>query len=124
VQDYFVKPGPGTNVGPVTVHPVEAAKQGGRKSTQKVEKYISRIPLAWHERVCTKCTHAVPVGNLIWYRRWLTKSTTITLPAQLLRDHGISKHRKLRAIAALEKAGLITVLRVVGRNTRITVISP
>ena len=120
---YFVKTGSGVSVDPVTGQPIEVVKLSRQKPTRKIEKYIARIPLAWHQTACNKCAYAVPVGNLIWYRRWLTKSTTITLPAPLLRDHGISKHRKLRAIAALEKAGLITVSRSVGRQTRITVIS-
>ena len=48
----------------------------------------------------------------------------VTLPKQLLTDHGIKKDRKLRALRALERAGLVTIERAVGRAWRITLQDP
>ena len=49
----------------------------------------------------------------------LTGKPSVTLPARLLADLGISRGAKSRALQALEKAGLVTVARSRGRAARI-----
>jgi len=89
-----------------------------------VDKYISKIPLAWHQHACINCPSAIAVANLLWYRRGITRQNPVTLPKQLLTDHGIKKDRKLRALRALERAGLISIEKAVGRAWRIMLQDP
>jgi hypothetical protein len=49
----------------------------------------------------------------------LTGKPTVTVPAKLLGDFGISRSAKARCVELLEQAGLITVTRSRGRATRI-----
>jgi DNA-binding MarR family transcriptional regulator len=49
----------------------------------------------------------------------LTGKPSITLPAKLLTDLGVSRGAKARGLRSLEKAGLITVVRSKGRTARI-----
>ena len=49
----------------------------------------------------------------------LTGKPSVTLPARLLADLGISRGAKSRGLQALEKAGLVTVARSRGRAARI-----
>ncbi len=92
------------------------------KASRKVERYIARIPLNWHARASKDCGFAMRVANLLWYRVGLTKQRTVTLPSHLLRDHGIDRWAKARALDALENAGLIRVARKAGQTARVTVL--
>jgi len=49
----------------------------------------------------------------------LTGKPAVTLPKSLLQDLGISKDAKARAVAALEAAGLIEVVRASGCAVRV-----
>ncbi len=47
----------------------------------------------------------------------------VSLPSEYLATWGISKYSKLRAIAALERAGLVRVVdRVPGRSMRVALV--
>ena len=54
------------------------------------------------------------------HRRDLTHEPTVTLPSTLLREFGVDRDSKARALRALEDAGLAQVERTNGRAARIT----
>jgi hypothetical protein len=66
---------------------------------------------------------ALAVYILIRHRCDLQGSSTVTLPSSLLRDFGISRDSKFRALKALEQRGIIQVKREVGLGARITLIA-
>ena len=62
---------------------------------------------------------ALTVFLAIHHQTALTGKPAVTLPKSLLLDLGISKDAKARAVAALEGAGLIEVVRARGRAVRV-----
>ncbi len=58
----------------------------------------------------------------IRHRFDLRRGQAVTLPAACLKDWGIDRHAKARALAALENAGLITVKRRLGHPVLVTVV--
>ena len=63
---------------------------------------------------------ALAVYLAIVHRRDLTHEPTVTLPSTLLREFGVDRDSKARALRALEDAGLVQVERTDGRAARIT----
>ena len=63
---------------------------------------------------------ALAVYLAIVHRRDLTHEPTVTLPSTLLREFGVDRDSKARALRALEGAGLIAVERTDWRTARIT----
>src|SRR4051812_10771149 len=56
----------------------------------------------------------------VQHRRDLGGRSTVTVPAALLREFGISRDAKARALRYLEEAGLVRVKRQVGGTAQIT----
>ena len=63
---------------------------------------------------------ALAVYLAIVHRRDLTHEPTVTLPSTLLREFGVDRDSKARALRALDDAGLARVERTNGRAARIT----
>lgn len=63
---------------------------------------------------------ALAVFVAVRHRADLTRSAAVTLPASLMRDMGVSKDAKARALNALEAAGLVRVERHAGKQPRIS----
>ncbi len=55
----------------------------------------------------------------VHHRTALTGKDSVTLPAALLADLGISRNAKARGLKHLEQSGLITVARSIGRAARV-----
>jgi hypothetical protein len=53
---------------------------------------------------------------------WRTKSPTFPVPNGQLEQHGVSRYAKYRALARLERAGLITVDRRVRKTLIVTLV--
>ena len=66
---------------------------------------------------------ALAVYLILRHRRDLTGEPTTTLPARLLRDFGVDRHSKARALRALEGAGLVMVERTDGCTARVSVLN-
>jgi hypothetical protein len=62
------------------------------------------------------------VALLIYRRTQVCKSRTVTLPAIELRELGISRFQKTRALGVLQAAGLIAVKKHSGRSPRVTLL--
>ncbi len=80
------------------------------------------IPLPWliiAEQLPGK-TYVVALA--IWFRAGLCKSMTLTLPSVTLKQFGIDRSAKKRALNHLESVSLITVVRTNGKNPTITIL--
>jgi hypothetical protein len=65
----------------------------------------------------------VPLIALLIYRRTqICKSRTVTLPAFELRELGIDRFQKTRALRLLKAGGLIAISKRTGRSTRVTLL--
>jgi len=78
---------------------------------------IPLAPLAVAARLPGK---ALALYVALQHRCDLEGKSTVTLPAALLRDFGVGRDTKARALRTLEDAGLIRVKRTTGRTARIT----
>jgi hypothetical protein len=80
-----------------------------------------KVPLWWIEQA-TRATRTPQAMVCIWllHLSWQAKSMTFPLPNDRLAKRGVDKRAKRRALANLEKAGLITVLR---RNRKPPIVS-
>jgi hypothetical protein len=67
---------------------------------------------------------ALPVYLAIHHRIALTRAPTVSLPKSLLRELGVAKDAKARALHQLESAGLIHVERRHGRPAVVTLNTP
>jgi hypothetical protein len=66
---------------------------------------------------------ALAVLLVIHHQAALTAATAVRLPAGLLRDFGIGRSVKARALHALEGAGLIQIIQEQGRTVRVSLSS-
>lgn len=71
----------------------------------------TRLPgKAWH------------VYAAIWYLVGIKRHSTVNLTNNALDQFNVSRDSKYRALKALEKAGLLTVVRTNGKNPQVTLL--
>src|SRR5262249_46614095 len=70
------------------------------------------VPLSWAEQA-TRATNTPKAFIWLWllHLAWKAKSNTVSLPNGQLRDRGVHRNTKDRALRELEAAGLIRVIR-------------
>ncbi len=78
------------------------------------------IPLPWLERAMVLPGRAVHVAIQIWFLAGLTKSCTVRLGLSDLAGGKINRTTAGRGLAALERAGLVTVVRAPGCKPMVT----
>ena len=85
-------------------------KPSAKKRKAKQEEAFALVPLARAAEV-TKCTKTQ--GAMVWivlaYLAWKNKSPTVTLSNETMRQYGVNRHVKYRALATLEAAGIVTI---------------
>jgi hypothetical protein len=85
-------------------------KPSAKKQKAKQEEAFALVPLARAAEV-TKCTKTQ--GAMVWivlaYLAWKNKSPTVTLSNETMRQYGVNRHVKYRALATLEAAGIVTI---------------
>jgi hypothetical protein len=82
-----------------------------------------KVPLWWFEQA-TRATRSPQAFVAVWllHRSWKAKSPTFPVSNSQLGDRGADRQIKRRALANLEKAGLITIERHNGRAPRVTLV--
>jgi hypothetical protein len=93
------------------------------KGTKHQASNFIGCPMAWLKQVLphVRGEHQVVVALLI-YRRWVLcgRRRTFDLPNGDLRKLNINRHAKSRALARLERAGLVAVTHLPGCAARVT----
>lgn len=82
------------------------------------------VPLPWLEAAASLPGKSLHVGIALWFASGLTRSGTMPLSTVGAAKFGLDRHSKNRALAWLEKAGLIKVDRKQGRAPVVTILSP
>jgi hypothetical protein len=92
----------------IAVETLKTSVITGRRR-QRADPFVT-VPLAWIEQA-TRATTSPKAFVAIWllYLAWKTKSRTFPLPNGALRQRGVSRLMKYRALHELETAGLIQV---------------
>ena len=82
------------------------------------------IPWSWIAAAATLPSRALLVGLCLWRLVGAMKSDTIFFGNSDLRQLGIDRATKSRALRALERAGLINVTHQPGRFPKVTLLGP
>ena len=92
------------------------------KRRKKPEPFVL-VPLSWAKQM-TAATHTkrALVGIVLLHTAWKTKRTTFPLPNEQLTKLGVSRQTKRRALADLERAGLIAVERPPRKTPIVTMV--
>jgi hypothetical protein len=103
---------------PIKSKVIEAVKQ------QRKNKFV-KVPFEWMDRL-NRARHAstFKVALALLHRRWKTSSNTVLLQNTGLGFAGVSRRQKWRALAELERLGLIAIERRVRKSPRVTVLDP
>lgn len=89
---------------------------------KSVDKFV-QVPLWWAEQAA-QATRTPKALVWIWllHLAWSSRSKTFRLPNERLRLRGVSPDVKNRALRDLEKAGIIQVVREVGKSPTVTLL--
>ena len=79
-----------------------------------------RIPLPWLEAAARLPGKSLHVALALWFLGGLHKSRVIALSNVVSARFGLDRNSKYRGLAALEGAGLITIVRKLGRAPVVT----
>jgi hypothetical protein len=87
-----------------------------------VDKFV-KVPLWWAEQAA-RATGTPKAFVWVWllHLSWKAKSNTFPLPNGQLRDRGVNRLTKHRALRELEVAGLIQVTRKTGKTPVVTLL--
>jgi hypothetical protein len=66
---------------------------------------------------------ALHVGIQVWHQVGLTRSSKVSISMSGMAKVGVSRFAASRGIAALEKAGLVSVVRHSGRKAIVTILA-
>jgi hypothetical protein len=81
------------------------------------------VPQDWLACAAKQPGKAFHVGVAIWFQAGIVRSRKVKLSHKALRNWGIKRNTAYRAIAALEKAKLISVDRHRGRNPVVIILA-
>jgi hypothetical protein len=109
---------------------IEAEFQGvvaGTRAANKAKRgrRLIAFPFSYLRDVCrlTKGQAALVVAEVIYRRTHVCSNRTVTLPGAELAELGIDRPKKSRALAQLQRAGLIRIEQpVTGRTHRVTLL--
>ena len=80
------------------------------------------IPWDWLTVASEQPGKALHVGLVLWFLQGLKKNYTVPLSQDKLRKIGVTRSSAYRGLASLEKAGLVSVVRHIGRNSIVTIL--
>ena len=93
-----------------------------KRATEKFLK--GPIPLPLIQRATRLPGKAWHVYAALWFLKGLKQTSTVTLTQAVLNDFGVSRFAKYRALADLERAGLIILASRPGKNPVVTLCDP
>jgi hypothetical protein len=82
------------------------------------------VPLHWLETAARLPGRSLHTGVALWYAAGVAQSASVTLSNVTGHRFGLDRNAKYRALNWLEDAGLIAVLRKLGRAPLVTIIHP
>jgi len=87
------------------------------------EKFLKGpIPLNWIEKAARQPGKALHIGIELWFWSGVKRCRRIALTMSRLSRLGVSRYSAYRALAALERVGLVSVIRHSGRKPVVTIL--
>ena len=104
---------------------IQMQQRSGALAFQRRPQFFlhRNLEIAWVDKLFTCSRPAIIVGLCIQYWSVLKKTDKIVVSSSKLREKGISRHQKARALGELESKGLISVERLKGKNPAAVILS-
>jgi hypothetical protein len=93
------------------IQPVLEVRAIVPRKIQRRRQHFTKFPMAWVERLSGAFGKTWELAVHLLYLHWKDNGQPIKLANGMLATDGISRHSKYRALADLERRGLITVER-------------
>ena len=101
----------------------EPQQQQKPQPPSKTRRFLKGpIDWGWLTKAARLSGKALHVAIVLWFWAGIKKSRTVLLSNKTLKELGVSRYAKKRALTALEDAGLITVKNQKGRAPVVTII--
>jgi DNA-binding transcriptional ArsR family regulator len=97
-------------------------RRGRRRNPVRGKFIAGPVDVAWICEASHLGVKALLVGLALWHIRGLRQSNTFIVSNLMVRGWGIEPDAKSRALRALEKAGLVTIVRRGKRSPRVTLV--
>jgi hypothetical protein len=81
------------------------------------------VPLYWLRRAAELPGKTLAVGVTLWFKAGVTKNNQVKASSGMYQKLGIHRKAVYRGINNLEMAGLVTVVRHIGRAPLVTIIN-
>jgi hypothetical protein len=81
------------------------------RKIQKRRQHFVQVPWAWVERLVGAPGQTYRLALMLLYQHWKRKGEPVKLANGMLKIDGVSRASKWRALADLERRGLVTVER-------------
>jgi hypothetical protein len=107
------------------MHQKAGAQVAGAARRTRRKRPRVMVQLALME-AALRAMHQPQAFVVVWlrYQYWKTESRKFPLPSGQLAEYGVDGRRKRRALANLEKAGLIAVESRAGKTPIVTLLGP
>ena len=108
--------------------PAQKRRKGIKKSTKskkpRIKGYFLKgpIPWDWLEHAARLPGKALHVAVSLWFKSGLMKSESVPMSQSILRGMGARRQASYRGLECLEKANLVSVIRIPGRNSIVTLL--
>lgn len=112
-------------VGSLRLRTVAPVMAGGQKPPRHRagERFLKGpIPWTWVTAAGRTPGRGLQVALILWLQVSLTGKRTVTLPASAIKEMNMDRFAVNRGLAALERAGLVSVVRARGVKPRITLL--
>ena len=108
---------------PISI-PVKDSNLGPRAARPRVKGrfLMGPIPLEWLIRASVLPGKAIHVALAIWFLTGVKKVNTVPLSNKLLREFGVDRFSKSRALKRLSDVGLVAVSQRKGCSPEVTVL--
>src|SRR5260370_6075789 len=94
-----------------------------RPRPRQTERFLrGPVPWPWLSRAMILPGKALAVALILWRQRGMTGRRTVTFCLARAGAHGIPPTTARRAIRQLEKAGLVSILRMPGHGMEVTIL--
>jgi hypothetical protein len=102
----------------------KASKRKKRHTKDRAKVYVlgGKIPVPWIRAAGALPRKTLLVGLALWFLTGCRRTRTVRLGGATLREFGINRWTSSRGLARLEKAGLVHVRRLPGRNPIVTLL--
>jgi hypothetical protein len=91
------------------------------RRTRKGKFLAGPVPLRWLGSAAALPGKALAVGLALWFLRGVRRRWAVRLTARVLRRFGVKRKPGYLGLKNLEAAGLVSVVRQVGRSPTVTI---